>query len=234
MKIHHNTLKLVEMSKSFSQGGQETKVLDKITYTFEHGRSYIITGASGAGKSTLLHLLAGLERPTQGNAYLGDQDIHGMTQSDLRVHMGIVFQVPHLIDELTLVENVMIKGLIGGQDYYEASAKALPLLKRVGLAAKADCRPRTLSGGEQQRISVARALYGEPSFILADEPTAHLDQITRDELLSFLLEGPQGVIIVSHDNSISQRLEVALELVSGKLRQINLYTPADTYRVTHV
>ena len=234
MNIPNKALKILDLTKSFSQGYQTIKVLDALTYTFEPGRSYAITGASGTGKSTLLHLLAGLEKPTKGGVYLDGEDIFSMNQGDLRSHIGIVFQVPHLIDELTLVENVMVKGLIDGQGYHNAATRALFLLERVGLAGKAQQWPRSLSGGEQQRVAVARALFGEPAFILADEPTAHLDAATGQELLNLLLEGKQGLIIASHDTSVSERLEVSLELFQGNFLQMN---PGGvqpiSYRVRH-
>jgi ABC-type lipoprotein export system ATPase subunit len=137
----------------------------------------------------------------------------------LQKHIGFIYQVPHLIDELSLVENVMIKGLIASQPYNESQKTALELLSQVGLADKAAQRPRTLSGGEQQRVAIARALFSGPSFILADEPTAHLDKATAQVLVDLILsyKNESGIIMVSHDTRITEQLDHRVSLSNGAL-----------------
>ena len=164
----------------------------------------------GAGKSTLLHLLAGFESPTYGKV--------AFSGADVVQQVGVVFQVPHLLDELSVVENVMVQGLIAKKAYDECYDKASELLAKVGLAEKASQQPRSLSGGEQQRVAVVRALFSEPSFILADEPTAHLDGKTAELLLDLILSYKHaGLIMVSHDESSALKLDHMLYLTDGTL-----------------
>ncbi len=225
-----NALQLTDLSKSFAQGPQSILVLDQIDYCFKMGRSYAIIGRSGAGKSTLLHLLAGLESPSQGTITFGNLDLSSALPDDridfLNRHIGILFQVPHLIDELSVIENVMIKGLINQHNYDNAQQRALLLLNDVGLLQRADQRPRSLSCGEQQRVAVARALFCQPSFIVADEPTAHLDTQTGHNLMKLLVNYQQkhncGLIVASHDAAVFDMLDVTLELVRGSLIERSL------------
>ena len=233
MADSHLFLDIHHLTQKFSQGAREIVVLDGISYRFEQGRSYAISGDSGAGKSTLLHLLAGLETPTLGQVRLGGKDIADVQTSQI----GIVFQAPHLIDELSVLENIMIKGLILKQDYHEAQEQAQELLKRVGLEDKENQRPRSLSGGEQQRVSIARALFTEPAFIIADEPTAHLDQTLSQELLELLYSYQQekgaGLIIASHDSGLLGLLDTALILHKGTLQEVTPQVSSTYQRVQH-
>ncbi len=201
-------LKLSQISKVFSQ----KTLFSHLDYQFEQGQSYALIGPSGAGKSTLLHLLAGFETPTEGEVLVPPHFVQN--------HLGFIYQVPHLLDELSVAENVMLKGLIAKQSYKECHDKALELLSQVGLADKASQRPRSLSGGEQQRVAVLRALFSDPTFILADEPTAHLDKNSSQLLLDLILSYKNaGIIMVSHDTSITSQLDHILYLSEGTLRE---------------
>ncbi len=223
--IHTVGLQVKGLYHSFSQGLRTVTVLKNVTYLFKRGSSYALTGPSGAGKSTLLYCMAGLETPMQGQVLLDGIDLATLSAKKraqiLQQHIGVIFQVPHLIDELSVIENVMIKGLIAHQEYAAAHTKAQKLLLQVGLGGKEYQRPRSLSGGEQQRVSVARALFSEPSFILADEPTAHLDSATAQDILELLRTYQQeknaGLIIASHDTSLVDMLDTVLELKDGSL-----------------
>ena len=213
-----NFLKLSSVSKVFAH----KSLFSTLNYQFDQGQSYALTGPSGIGKSTLLYLLAGFETPTHGHVYFSTTDLATLNEQQkaefLQHHIGFIYQVPHLLDELSVAENVMIKGLIMRQPYKVSHDKALELLSQVGLADKASQRPRSLSGGEQQRVSVVRALFSEPSFILADEPTAHLDDETSQLLVDLMLSyTDSGLIIVSHDAKIANQLDHVLTLSDGAL-----------------
>ncbi len=213
-------LTLSHVTKLFSQ----TPLFANINFTFIQGQSYALSGPSGAGKSTLLHMLAGFDTPQEGIISFSGTDIRGLNaQCYVREHIGFIHQVPHLLDELSIVENVMIKGLIAQQSYNECRQKALELLALVGLADKASVRPRTLSGGEQQRVAVVRALFAEPTFILADEPTAHLDQVTAQILVDLIRSyKSSGLIMVSHDPQVTIQLDHLLYLSDGTLHEVQV------------
>ena len=218
-------LRICHLTKTFSQGLVNVKILENATYTFDQGKTVALTGVSGSGKSTLLHMLAGLEVPSSGEVFFKDENIYLLDPRNrhlfLQKTIGFVFQSAYLIDELTVLENVMIKGLLANESFEQAGRAAYELLEAVGLAGKAKNGPRTLSGGEQQRVAVARALYGRPAFILADEPTAHLDAHTKKVVMNLLLaacwQGNTGLIIATHDESIADQMDTVLRLDQGRL-----------------
>lgn len=180
------------LKKYFIQGQQHYKILKGITSVFERGKSYAITGVSGVGKSTLVHLLAGLDAPTSGNVLYNNIDIKSFTSRQkeqfLNQSIGLVFQSSHLIGELTILENVMIKGLIAGKNQDQCLRQAMELLKLVGLFEQKEQKTMSLSGGQQQRVAIARALFNEPAFLLADEPTGNLDIKTGKAIVDLLTD----------------------------------------------
>lgn len=225
MQEHLSSLRAYHLFKSFTQGLETTIVLDAVSYTFERGRSYAITGVSGTGKSTFIHLLAGLDVPQAGSIFLNDSDVCQLDKGEralfLQQSLGLVFQTPSLIEELSVIENCMIKGLVANQNYAAARERANFLLDKVGLKNKAENSCRSLSGGEQQRVAIARALFTEPAFILADEPTAHLDRQGKQAIVDLLVSSQRqwqtGLIIASHDVEVTQRMDIVLKLEQGKL-----------------
>lgn len=208
------TLVLEHIVKTFGKCDREQTLFRGLQARFEQGTTYAITGVSGMGKSTLLHCLAGFEQPTSGNVIYNGQALTAFTAEQLRQYrhndLGLMFQKPYLIKELSVLENVMLKGLIGGMSYAEGTQEGMRLLERVGLAHKAESDPGALSGGEQQRVTLARALFTKPTFILADEPTAHLDELSRAIVVELLLECQQqwqaGLIVSTHDPYVAQRM----------------------------
>lgn len=228
MPDHISSIHIQKLCKSFVQGTQETSVLAHVTYTFDRLTTTALTGVSGTGKSTLLHLLGGLDAPTSGDIYFDKHNIHSIDkQMRTRIvqnRLGLLFQSAYLIDELSIVENVMIKGLIAGQPYKSAATRAGELLESVGLSHKADSRTPTLSGGEQQRVALARALFSQPDFILADEPTAHLDMVTKKTIIDLLLschrQWGMGLIVATHDDYVAQRMDVVLRLENGTIKEM--------------
>ena len=207
------------------QGDISLVVLDEISTIFQKGRSYALVGVSGAGKSTLLHIIAGLDEPTDGTVCFDDLSYTQLTSTQkerLRNRsLGMIFQTPYLIDELTILENVMIKGLIGGLHHRFCREHAQNLLATVGLSDKLHSYPSELSGGQQQRVAIARALLNKPDFIIADEPTGNVDAQTAQEIVELLLSCTQqrsmGLIISSHDMNIAYRMGTILQLDQGNL-----------------
>jgi lipoprotein-releasing system ATP-binding protein len=216
------------LSKVFVGGdGRELEVLVKVNLRVESGETVAIVGSSGAGKSTLLHLLGGLDRPTSGGVLLGGceiSEVDGDALARIRNRgVGFVFQFHHLLREFTALENVMMPCLIAGWPREASEQRARELLTQVGLDERASHRPEQLSGGEQQRVAVARALAAQPPLLLADEPSGDLDAQTSEELhdLLFRLRATQGLgmVLVTHNQELANRADRILELKDGRLRE---------------
>ena len=214
------------LTKTYVGGdGTELEILRDVDFRLESGEAVAITGASGAGKSTLLHLLGGLDRPTSGDVLLGGQSVSGLSDEAVgRIRnrqVGFVFQFHHLLREFTALENVMMPALIGGAEYDDASARALGLLTDVGLAERASHKPRALSGGEQQRVAVARALVNDPVVLLADEPSGNLDKETSTHLHELLFSLRErralSLIVVTHNTSLATQADRNLVVDGGRL-----------------
>lgn len=222
--VNMHTITAEQVTKTFVQAGEINHVLRDVSYTFDSSKTYAITGASGAGKSTLLHVLAGIDTPTSGVVRYDDLIINTLTGKRkahfLHHTLGLVFQDPHLVKELTVAENVMLKALIAQQPYDESYKKARELLELVGLADKADHHPLSLSGGQQQRVAVLRALFNRPPFLLADEPTGNLDAENAQKVVDILLRGHEwgmGILICSHDPAVASRMKELIVLEQGML-----------------
>ncbi len=209
--------------KTYTSGAGDLEVLRGVDLTLEPRGAMAIIGASGAGKSTLLHLLGGLDRPTSGEIRVGGRPLSTLDDAGLaRVRneeIGFVFQFHHLLREFTAEENVMMPGLIAGADRSVVRARARELLADVGLANRATHRPSELSGGEQQRVAVARALANEPVVLLADEPSGNLDHHTSERLhdLLFRLREERGLamVLVTHNAELAHRADRILKLEEG-------------------
>jgi lipoprotein-releasing system ATP-binding protein len=212
--------------KQFVGGdGRELSILDGVDFMLDHGEAVAITGASGAGKSTLLHLLGVLDRPTSGEVMVEGRGVAGLSDEELAgvrsSRIGFVFQFHHLLREFTAIENVMMPALIAGKDFAAARRRADGLLGDVGLAERASHKPRQLSGGEQQRVAVARALVNDPVVLLADEPSGNLDTETADRLheLLFDLRERRGLslVVVTHNMELAARADRVLVMAGGRL-----------------
>jgi lipoprotein-releasing system ATP-binding protein len=205
--------------------GSELQVLRGVDLAVEKGEAVSIVGASGVGKSTLLHLLGALDRPTAGEIRLGGVSLEGLGPRELaRIrnrYVGFVFQFHHLLREFTALENVMMPPLIDGRRRREAEERARNLLQAVGLEKRLGHKPWQLSGGEQQRVAVARALANDPVVLLADEPSGNLDDHTSEGLHDLLFELKQerelSLVLVTHNRELASRADRCLVLVEGRL-----------------
>jgi lipoprotein-releasing system ATP-binding protein len=218
-----------QLQKSFVVGdGSRLEILKEVDFEIAAGEVVAIIGASGAGKSTLLHLLGALDSPTGGDVLVGGRPVAGLTDEELadvrNHHVGFVFQFHHLLREFTALENVMMPALIAGMSPREASERASSLLLSVGVDHRESHKPNQLSGGEQQRVAVARALVNEPLVLLLDEPSGNLDTETSERLhdLLFRLRERQALsmVIVTHNRQLAARADRILELTGGRLQPV--------------
>ena len=208
--------------------GRRIHVLRGLALTVSGGETLSIVGPSGSGKSTLLHLLGGLDRPTAGTVRLGGRDLSGLDDRGLAAmrnrHVGFVFQFHHLLRDFSAAENVMMPRLVAGEGREEARRRASRLLDQVGLGGRLAHRPAELSGGEQQRVAVARALVNEPPLLLADEPSGNLDVDTSERLHDLLFtmvdEHGSALVLVTHNRDLAGRAGRRLRLSDGRLEPV--------------
>ena len=217
-------IQVQQLFKSYGNGTKRVEVLKGVDLTFSHGEKAAIVGASGVGKTTLLHILGTLDRPSTGKVLYEEKDIFGLNERDLSFfrnrQIGFVFQFHHLLPEFNAVENTMIPCLIQGIPKKEATSRAEAVLSLVGLKERLSHKPGELSGGEQQRVAVARALVLEPKVLLADEPTGNLDTKTGESVFDLLqeLNRIKGVtlIVVTHNLKLAEKLSRQIQLIDGK------------------
>lgn len=217
-------IQVQQLSKSFGNGAKRLEVLKEIDLVFRHNEMVAIVGASGVGKTTFLHILGTLERPTSGKVFYEGKDIFTKNEKDLASfrnrEIGFVFQFHHLLPEFNALENTMMPCLIQGMTKDEATQRAEAILSAVGLGDRLKHKPGELSGGEQQRVAVARALALEPKVLLADEPTGNLDTRTGETVFELLkeLNRTKGVtlIMVTHNKQLADRMPRQIHMVDGK------------------
>jgi len=214
-----------DLCKSYRSGAGRLDVLIGLSVTLEQGQMIAITGVSGSGKSTLLHVLGGMDRPDAGTIRIAGRELPALAPAELSSFrnetLGFVFQFHHLLPEFTAVENVMMPLLIRGVPAPEARRAAEAILEDVGLGARVQHRPGELSGGEQQRAAIARALVGRPQLILADEPTGNLDPHTGDSIGMLLHElhvrHNLSSVLVTHNEKLARICSRVYRLENGKL-----------------
>ncbi len=219
-------VQLEALTKTYREGDQDRTVLRDVSLQLDRGAFSVLMGRSGAGKSTLLNLISGIDLPTSGHVRIGGTDLTTMSETERtkfrRANIGFVFQSFNLISTLTVGENVRLPLELSGQTPRTDQDRARTMLERVGIADRADDFPDRLSGGEQQRVAVARALAHEPLLVLADEPTGNLDYETGQEVLSLLGSLVQDtdttLLVATHDPEVLPRADRVLHLRGGVLR----------------
>tara|TARA_Y100000992_G_scaffold262403_1_gene198217 strand:+ start:1792 stop:2469 length:678 start_codon:yes stop_codon:yes gene_type:complete len=223
----NNLIQLFNLNKSFDTL-RRVKVLKKISYNFKKGKIYSLIGPSGSGKSTLLNLLSLIDRPTSGSITF-DKKIINFNESKkndiLRANkIGIIYQQDNLLPDFTALENIYLASLAVGNNKEISKARAKNLLKKVGLINRSDHYPSQMSGGEKQRISIARAVVNDPQIILADEPTGSLDLETAKEVFNLLknqLNSNRLIIFATHNRFFANKADCLLEIVNGNIKTIN-------------
>ena len=216
---------LRDVVKTYQTGAGDVTVLKDITLQVQRGEFVSVVGPSGSGKSTLLNMITGIDRPTAGEVSVGGEAVHALSENGLARwrgrHVGVIFQFFQLLPTLTILENVVLPmDFCSVYRRRERKERAMDLLEQVGIAAHADKLPSALSGGEQQRAAIARALANDPPLVVADEPTGNLDTATANEVVALferLVAQGKTLVIVTHDRGLSSRTERILHLRDGRL-----------------
>ncbi len=225
MDVSVSALQASGITKSFSFDSRRIDVLTGVDIELRPGQLIGIVGVSGTGKSTLLHILGGLDKPNSGTVRIGGEDIYSLSddnRSRLRGgKIGFVFQFHHLLPEFSALENVLIPAKIAGKNEKLALRNAMKLFESVGMSNRMEHRPGKLSGGEQQRTAIIRALINEPALLLADEPTGNLDEKTADDVFGvikeLISERNLASIVVTHNTKLSDGMDAVYELREGRL-----------------
>jgi lipoprotein-releasing system ATP-binding protein len=223
--MSESILKVEKLYKTFEQGGSRLNVLNGINLAVDSGEIVALVGPSGSGKSTLLQIIGLLDRPTSGEIYLGENKVSGASEklrTQLRRdYIGFVYQFHYLQPEFTALENVVIPQMIAGKSKSKAELQASGLLKNMKLDERMDHRPARLSGGEQQRVAIARSLANSPKLLLADEPTGNLDPETSATVFAQLLSEVRsrgiGALVATHNMDIADKMDRVLELKQGRV-----------------
>ncbi len=218
-------IKVENLVKIYDSGPQKVEVLKGLTFDVKPAEVVVIKGPSGVGKSTLLHIVGALDVPTSGKVFLNGQDINALSNAQLarfrNKTVGFVFQFHHLLPEFTAFENVLIPSIMHEPLTHKKEAYARYLLEEVGLGHRLDHKPNELSGGEQQRVAVARALVNKPKVLLADEPTGNLDRKNSEMLYELMLslnqKFNQTLVIVTHDEHMTLKANRIIELDDGQI-----------------
>ncbi|MCL1926111.1 MAG: ABC transporter ATP-binding protein [Syntrophorhabdaceae bacterium] len=216
-----------DVRKVFRRDGHDVEVLKEVSFSIGKGETIGVVGVSGAGKTTLLQILGTLDRPTSGSILFEGEDLSGFSEDRMAAlrnrKIGFVFQFHNLLPEFTVIENVMLPCRIAGIDMDKARQRAESLLSEVGLSHRLSHRPGEISGGEQQRAAVCRALAMEPSVLLADEPTGNLDRETASEMVDLLLdinrERKLSLLMVTHNEQAASRLHRVVRIDDGRIAQ---------------
>jgi lipoprotein-releasing system ATP-binding protein len=223
-----NIIECRSLCFSYSEGGSETSVLDNLNFEIKPGEKLAIIGQSGCGKSTLLNLIAGLDKPSEGDVFINNSNIAKLNEkerTELRsINLGFVYQFHHLLNDFSALYNVALPLLINNIDKRKAIKLAEDILMKVDLKNRLQHKPSQLSGGERQRVAIARAMISEPACLLADEPTGNLDADNANDILDLIIElnnkKSTSLLIVTHDLTIANKMDRKLKLSNKKLHEV--------------
>lgn len=218
-------IKTVNLSRHYKIGEETVKALDDVSLEIERNKICAVLGTSGSGKSTLLNMLAGIERPSSGEVYIGKYRIDNLTEAQLakfrQSYTGFIFQSYNLLPTMTALENVALPLMFKGVDKEEREQRAMELLELVGVGNRYKHRPSEMSGGQQQRVGIARAFVTEPSVIFADEPTGNLDSKTTAEVMDLMQKlihtKDQTLVLVTHDKDVAKYSDIIVNISDGKV-----------------
>ena len=221
-----NLIEIKKLKKEFKNNNSVVKVLNNVNINIESGKLVALVGPSGSGKSTFLHLLALLDEPTQGKIFLFGNSITNISEDKknkiIKDYISIIFQNNNLLSDFTTLENVAIPLIIRNQNYKNSIEKAKKVLAKVNLSHRLNYFPSDLSGGEQQRVAIARSLAADTKIILADEPTGNLDYKTSNEVFSYFLklkEKNKTILIATHNRELAKKADYTLSLVNGNIKR---------------
>jgi ABC-type lipoprotein export system ATPase subunit len=221
-----NLIEIKKLKKEFKNNNSVVKVLNNVNLNIESGKLVALVGPSGSGKSTFLHLLALLDEPTQGKIFLFGNSITNISEDKknkiIKDYISIIFQNNNLLSDFTALENVAIPLIIRNQNYKNSIEKAKKVLAKVNLSHRLNYFPSDLSGGEQQRVAIARSLAADTKIILADEPTGNLDYKTSNEVFSYFLklkEKNKTILIATHNRELAKKADYTLSLVNGNIKR---------------
>lgn len=225
--MNDSTVRVTGLTRSFREGATLHPVIDAAQLDIRAGECVALLGRSGSGKSTLLNLIAGIDRPDSGEVFVGTRNISGLKEPALtlfrRRHIGFVYQFFNLIPTLTSAENIALPLELNGYSSAAITTQSERMLAAVGLAARADAYPDQLSGGEQQRVAVARALVHRPTLVLADEPTGNLDQTSGEQVLELMTaltrDERSSLLLVTHSLAVARRADRIVVLRQGRLSE---------------
>ena len=223
MRLNMEILKIENLNKIYGKGDNQVKAVDNVSFSVEKGEFVAIIGASGSGKSTLLHLIGGVDRPTSGKVFIEGKDIYSLNDDNLAIfrrrQIGLIYQFYNLIPVLNVAENITLPTKLDGRDVDEKRLDEL--LKTLGLEKRKYNLPNQLSGGQQQIVSIGRAIINEPALMLADEPTGNLDSKASEEIISLLKlsnkKYNQTVIVITHDEKIALEADRIITIDDGKI-----------------
>lgn len=218
-------IKTIDLSRHYQVGEEEVIALDKVNLEIERNKICAILGTSGSGKSTLLNMLAGIERPSAGQVYIGKYRIDNLSEEQLakfrQLYTGFIFQSYNLLPTMTALENVALPLMFKGVRKEEREQKAMEMLKLVGIDNRYNHKPKEMSGGQQQRVGIARAFVTDPSVIFADEPTGNLDSKTTVEVMNLIQDlvhtKKQTLIMVTHDSNVAKYSDITVRISDGRI-----------------
>lgn len=227
MENKSKILEAVDIKKQFQSGPEVLHVLRGIDLVIQKGEIVVIMGPSGVGKSTLLHILGTLDKPTTGEVYINSQDVSKLKETEIALfrnkNIGFVFQFHYLLPEFTALENLLVPNMIGDRNWKNNIDRAKELLGEVGLSERLNHRPNQLSGGEQQRVAMARALINRPKIVFADEPTGNLDSQNSHALFELILKlnakYRQAFVIVTHNEMFASNANRVIHIMDGQIEK---------------